>query len=616
MDLYNTNLAAFQERYADLVKVLKHAGSGNCLVVKAKNGAPTLKIKLQDKEVFIHSAYDPQKEARRWAGEVTVQPGDMLNVFGFGMGYHIIELVKKVPADANIIIIEPNPAHLNLAMAHLPLADLMTRENVHLVLGEDIPALKRAFIRFVDLYRLDRVKTASYLPLTRTCADAFQPFFQTVYDQLLIQYVNISTVLFYSFQWTKNFFANLKDTFINPGVASLFGKLAGKPAILVSAGPSLTKNVHLLEKARDKAFILCVGSALRVLLNRGIQPDLVLSVDGSEANFRHFQNLPEHRLPLVFDPVLHYGIVENYRGPKFIALCSDLVLKTMNFFIREEKGFLKVGPSVANVSLDLLRKMGADPIIFIGQDLAYTGGVSHASGTSHDTKTVADLENSNKLLEVEGFDGGRVLTDRPFYTFIKWFESYMAEHPETTYINATEGGARIPGTVGMTLQEALDKYCRRKKSYAKMLADIHGSYRGPSEADMAGLLEKLRDTRDQVAKIKKTARQGLKKSESLAALYKNGMPDLAEVDKILVSLDKVDREIMKKQQGTLVTSLMFQPCIQALRQMGGQAPDDEDEREKGLRIAAESVLLYYGLKKVTDLTEKLIGSAMDKFEQD
>jgi hypothetical protein len=132
---------------------------------------------------------------------------------------------------------------------------------------------------------------------------------------------------------------------------------------------------------------------------------------------------------------------------------------------------------------------------------------------------------------------------------------------------------------------------------------------------MAGLLEKLRDTGEQVAKIKKTARRGLKKSEALAALYKNGMPDLAEVDKILASLDKADREIIKKQQGTLVTSLMFQPCIQALRQLGEQAPDDEDEREKGRRIAAESVLLYFGLHKVTDLTEKLIRSAMENLRR-
>lgn len=616
MDLFNLNLAAFRKRYPELVSSLENADLDNCMVIRAKNGTPTLKVQFEGKEVFAHSAYDPQKEARRWAEEVDLQPGDMLIVFGFGLGYHIVELLKKAPADANIIVIEPNLACLNLAFRHLQLADLISNENVYLILGQDILSLKKVFYKFVDLYRLDKVKTASYLPLTRTYTDSFRPYQQAVYDELLIQYVNISTVLFYSFQWTKNFFANLKDTIISPGAASLFGKLTNKPAILVSAGPSLTKNMHLLKKAKNKAFILCVGSALRVLLNEGIMPDLVLSVDGSEANYKHFQNLPEHRIPLVFDPVIHYGIVEDYKGPKFVTICSDLVFKCMDFFIRENKGFLRVGPSVANISLDLLKKMGADPIIFIGQDLAYTGGASHASGTSHVVKTIDDIKKANKMLEIEGINGGKVLTDRPFYTFLKWFESYIAMHPETTFINATEGGAKISGTQTLTLDETLDKYCMGKKNFAKMLSAIHARYKKPADSDIADLVEKLRETRAQVAKIKKTARRGLKKSEALAELYKSGLPELEEVDKILKSLDKVDRDIIEKQQGTQITSLLFQPCMQALRQVGDQIIPDENEREKGRRIASASVLLYFGIKKVAEIAEELMGDAIQRFENE
>ncbi|MFZ5639691.1 MAG: 6-hydroxymethylpterin diphosphokinase MptE-like protein [Bacillota bacterium] len=616
MDLYNINLAAFRARYPDLVSSLEKADSNNCSVVDAKNGMPTLKVLFEGKEVFAHSAYDPQKEARRWADEVKLQPGDMLIVFGFGLGYHITELIKTAAADVKIIVIEPNPAFLNLAFRHLQLADLISSEKIYLVLGHDVPALKRVFFKFVDLYRLDKVKTASYLPLLRNFADAFQPYQQTVYDELLFQYVNISTVLYFSYQWTKNFFANLKDTIISPGVSTLFGKFVNKPAILVSAGPSLTKNIHLLNDAKNKAFILCVGSALRVLLKEGIIPDLVVSVDGSEANYKHFQGLPEHRIPLVFDPVLHHKILEEYKGPKFITLCSDLVLQCMGYFLEENKGNLKIGPSVASVSLDLLKKTGANPIVFVGQDLAYTGGVSHANGTSHTSKTLEDLKREDRLLEVDGIDGGKVLTDRSFYTFLRWFESYIAGHPETTFINATEGGAKIAGTRNLPLKNALAEYCTQETDYGKILAEIQEEYQRPSASDIANAAEKLWEIRKQVKKIKKTARRGLKKSEALAELYEKGLPDLKDVKKILKSLNKIDRDIREEQQGMEMVSLLFQPYVQALRQISDREIPEESEREQGRRISSESVLLYFGIHRVVTVADELIGDAIQRFKDE
>lgn len=616
MDFYNINMSAFRKRYPDLVKSLEDADLSFCKVVQAKNDTPTLKVQYEGKEVFVHSAYDPQKEARRWADEVDIHPHDLLIVFGFGLGYHIVELLNKAPSDSKIIVIEPTPSFLRHAFYHQKLDGLIAAKNVHLVLGEDIPALKRYFLKLFDLYSLDKIKTASYLPVVRTCADVFYHYQRIVFDELLAQYVNISTVLHFSFQWTKNYFSNLMETMLNPGIATLFEKLHNKPAILVSAGPSLTKNMHLLKEAKNKAFILCVGSALRVLLNNGIMPDLVISVDGGEPNYRHFQNLPDYRIPLVFDPIIHHGILEEYKGPKFVGLCNNLHFQWTSHFVEEEKGYLKIGPSVANIALDLLKKTGADPIIFVGQDLAYTSGFSHARGTTHEVKTIEDVKKENKLLEVEGIDGGKVLTDRTLYTFLKWFETYIAEHPGTTFINATEGGAKIPGTLNMTLEKAIREHCNDEINYPKMLSEIQDNYHGSININMGEAVEKLRDIKAQMLMIKNSARRGLKKSRQLTGLYKKGLPELKEVDRILKSLDKVDREIKEKQQAIQISVLLFQPFVQALRQLASQTVDDESEKEKGQRIASESVLLYTGIYRVAEVAEELMGNAIRKIESE
>ena len=48
------------------------------------------------------------------------------------------------------------------------------------------------------------------------------------------------------------------------------------PAILVSAGPSLDKNISELKKAQGKAFIVVVDAALRTVLRAGVRPDLTI----------------------------------------------------------------------------------------------------------------------------------------------------------------------------------------------------------------------------------------------------------------------------------------------------------------------------------------------------
>ena len=52
--------------------------------------------------------------------------------------------------------------------------------------------------------------------------------------------------------------------------------------ILVSAGPSLNKNIMELKKAKNKAFIVATDTAVKPLLKAGIEPDLMVMVDGEK----------------------------------------------------------------------------------------------------------------------------------------------------------------------------------------------------------------------------------------------------------------------------------------------------------------------------------------------
>src|SRR5690606_28441693 len=121
------------------------------------------------------------------------------------------------------------------------------------------------------------------------------------------------------------------------------------------------------------------GSSFNPLLDFGIEPDLIVSIDGGEANYTHFAGR-EIKAPLAFAPVIHPRILEEYSGP-LLPMPMDQGLYN---YILECSGnsaeFLPAGPSVANTTLALMAEMGFNPIILVGQDLAFPGDQYHAEG--------------------------------------------------------------------------------------------------------------------------------------------------------------------------------------------------------------------------------------------
>src|SRR5690606_38448509 len=107
---------------------------------------------------------------------------------------------------------------------------------------------------------------------------------------------------------------NLKYVAGRPFVDRWFGVLTGQPAVLVAAGPSVTPNLPAIARLKGKVPIVAAGSGLGPLVQAGIEPDLVVSIDSGEANYRHFEGR-DLAAPLVFSPEIYPRIVEEYRGP-------------------------------------------------------------------------------------------------------------------------------------------------------------------------------------------------------------------------------------------------------------------------------------------------------------
>lgn len=452
--LFDKNFAFLETKVPALSRRLANLSVAEGFEVEqARTAAPTLIYRSGGQETFLHSRYDPEQEAWRWA-ESLGNEWEMLVLFGMGLGYHLLAVSRLYPGK-QVILVENDARHLLLPFYHLDLAPLWQTDLTLVVSPDAVVAAQQ--VSNILFNNLGCTQLLRALPAYQTLYASYWSAFQQEFaDQLTSYQSALVTIGAHRTQLWKNYSENFLEYLESPGICDLFGMFAGAPAVIVAAGPSLEKNVHLLPGLQDKALILAAGSAIGPLTHFGIRPHLLLSCDPTENNYNHFAGLDGREVPLVFASSIYHGIVQEYRGLKF-----SFSLNTMNDWPDKisgrEKGVLHSGATVAVTCFDLAVRLDCDPIIFIGQDLAYTGMKTHAEGNFY-ARAVADGES--ELFLTEG-NNGPVYTSKGLWTMKLHLENQIsAVRQERRIVNATEGGAVLRGAEAMSLADTIERHCR------------------------------------------------------------------------------------------------------------------------------------------------------------
>ncbi|WP_258359741.1 motility associated factor glycosyltransferase family protein [Moorella sulfitireducens] len=556
---------------------------------------------------WLHSSYDPLNEGKRWAAEVSYQPGDTLIVLGVGLGYHLAALVEKAN-EVKIIAVEPAVELLKYCFFNPALKNL--EQTGKIIIFHHEQPLQNFLTAHIDQFLLERVKVIEYKPLERVFPQEFLKYRREINDILFGLLCSLNTALRFSVTWTRNFFLNLAKVLTSTPVKSFYGVFQSKPGIIVSAGPSLNKNLSLLKEAKGKAIILTVGTALKPVLATGINPDIGVSIDGGKANFRHFEGIDTTGFPLLFDPIIYPRILEEYKGCLIASVYFEIFQTWLQNLGYLDPGQVRMGPSVANYAFDFALKLGLDPIIFIGQDLAFTGGNTHARGTVYENRE--PTKEKSRLLEIEGFYGGKVITDRSLHAMLQYIETQIAMTANgRRIINATEGGARIKGTEVMTLRQAIDTYCQEPFNPDTRIKEICSSYQPLNKIKPGELAEKIKAEKAVMEKAIKICRTGERLARDLELAFTSKMPSQQQVNKILKRLDKVDAEINNLREELLPVAMVFQPVWFQLNKGPFSRPEAE-WRAEGLRLAKKSLLLYQGLAEGIDIVQDAMAQAAER----
>ncbi|EAI1918939.1 motility associated factor glycosyltransferase family protein [Campylobacter jejuni] len=230
--------------------------------------------------------------------------------------------------------------------------------------------------------------------------------------------------------------------------------------IVVSAGPSLAKQLPLLKAYQDKAVIFCADGALSMLEKEGIVPDYVTNLDFTDLAMNFFQNKENKTSLNILSCATHPNLV-HFLDNKSVILRDDPLYQRFNL---NDFGYIDTGTHVSHFSYTLALVLGFKNIIMIGQDLAFDEeGNSHSKGFDFGEKFSGE-ENIDKL-KVPAYAGkGEVLTHITWNDYrIKLEYLFACNDQKAKFYNATEGGARINFTEELSFKECCEKLLTKEK---------------------------------------------------------------------------------------------------------------------------------------------------------
>ena len=419
---------------------------------------------------YLHSRFKAMDEARQQVSQLGRGEIAAFYVHGFGLGYLTESLFDAVSSEAVILVFEPDIKLLRTALAARDFSRMLGSGRVMIFTELDKGALFQRIGPKSALFSMGML-AVPHAPSIRRAPEFHATFGRWMDDFAAYWRTSLNTLVINGRKTATNITHNLGWYARARGIDDLAGLHRGAPAIIVSAGPSLRRNQHLLKEARERAIIIAVQTTLRPLLEMGVEPDYVTTLDHHTISTRFYEKLPATLSSvLVAEVKATHEIFKMYPGE--IRLLGNEFADGMLREMKLSRARLQAGATVAHLAFYLAQYLGCDPIMFVGQDLGFSDGLFYAPGTSYDDVWRPEL---SRFCTIEMKQWEQIVRDRPIlrrvpdqqgrpmyteerlYTYLQQFERDFLAAPQKI-IDCSEGGAAKQGAVIMPLRDALGRY--------------------------------------------------------------------------------------------------------------------------------------------------------------
>lgn len=473
--LLERNLAALAARNADFVQAIRASEPARLEWSTAGDGSAVAMQQTAQGPRALASRHAPREEAANLAESVDLREKAVVAVLGFGLGYHAAHFCERLGRTGLVAVLEPDVSLMRAVLERIDWSAVFAQSNVIFFTGSEELGRYAERLAGAEGVLIQGVQLVEH-PASRARVGAFaKDFAQHVTETVRSARVTCATGLARSAQTIRSILRNARLYVGGEGLAPLEGIAKDRLGIVVSAGPSLRRNMHLLARpgVRERCVIVATQTVLKPLLAEGIRPHFVAALDWHQISKRFYEGLREQdcaETTLILDPQANPVIAESYPGP--VRTIAAPHLDALLGPLARDKGRLPAGATVAHLCYQVARFLGCNPVALIGQDLGFTDGVYYARGTAIDDVWTPELNPFNTMENLEwtrivrhrshlvkrrDVHGKSIYTDAQMQTYLQRFEYFFLqdERRGLVTIDATEGGVRKAGTEVRALSETL-----------------------------------------------------------------------------------------------------------------------------------------------------------------
>ncbi len=594
MTLYEKNMECLKQMRPEMHEKLKShiTDTQSILCGDALDGEKFLAVSKDNEIIPLNSTYHPSHEAERYVAQYDELSAEtVLFMYGFSNGFIIRKALEKNCPVQSCIVYEPSVEIFVKVLEEYDVTDLIRNTELLIFIRKINDELLEKTLYDIMNYRNWKLFQFSIAPcydrlFAKDCKEILK-MFTNVHEY---KHMEMNTLIRFAQSGVKNEVKAMK-WFMNCHALEQYKNKFPEdmPCIIVAAGPSLEKNAEVLRRAKGKALIICVDTALPFLLKKDIIPDIACTIDAQKGT-TYFMDTRLKDIPIMVSTDSDYRALEQIGDvkPIYIAAVND-------FFQRlfKDKGYnvdyFDGGGSVATVSFQVAVGLGFHTIILIGQDLAFSDDKAHA-GMGEVTKE--DLDS--KLMMVDAYNGGQILSRIDFKHYIDWYNLKIPELTDRLIINATEGGAKLKGAVQMTLNDVVNNYCN--KCYDMDTLMNSGNHVWESYEEKKQLYDEIKKKYAEFKQLEKKVADGIGLAERAILLLKRGNYSLKELNQIDEKLKYLTNTI-GTNEGTIIL---------VKRMIDTEVTLTDDLHKAEANLDQESIRLYNKMKKYLSDMQKAL----------
>ena len=607
MSVYEKNLNAIHERipqlYDAIMKKKLESDKIDFYVETAKNGMPVLCAKQNGKVLYMNSRYDPAKEAECYVKKYKhVLDYSFMFFFGFGNGLIADGLLREKDKHVNFLFYEPSPQLFLLVLEHYDITPLFDDARFHLV-------VRGLNDKNVDSDIASHINPQNYHICLFDILPLYEQLFADEEEEIRNKFsfclrtvvMDIYTAVNFGSSLTYNNIYNMRRVVhCNCGVEFEGVFPLDRPAIVVAAGPSLEKNVRELKKAKGKMLIMAVDSALPYLVSQGIIPDLAVVVDAQKPTVL-FEDEKIQKIPLATATEANYKIVEMVKN-KIIYISSGCDYYNTIFQKVGKSVYGTIGGgSVATVAFSLAVLWGYRKIILVGQDLALASDKIHAGDVDEDLgKGVL----SRQRIEIEGYYGDKVYTLEDYNFYREWYEASIRHSEGLEVVNATEGGAKIEGTIQMSLKEAIDSYDVDSFDFEKTIRDMPPTV---GEKHREEIVQMWKESIENLEKLKQRLYDGIRELNKGIQMIRRKQCERSQLVRIRKRIGEINEECEAMMEIYFLNEIVSGEQADVLSDIYIVKDNDEEEICRMFEKMLQYMKAMHGsVDEVKELFERII----------